>query len=384
MTDNETLDSAASEPNIFHFAPSELSQDAVLAYILSWAHPRHKNNSKLHKLGQDLLWALLRTVGKYVDRIENVVVRTQDNHIDVSVSINDSIFLIIEDKTNTGRHGGQIARYKEEAAAREENKGKDVVAVYFKTGNESHWGRPEPELAGCFFRKHFLEVLGDNPSTGNVIIENFRDYLQEWEDDTQSFGTVPMRYWSWRACQGYYQALEEELGQAENELKPQDVEELDYGWSYTANPAGGFLDFWWGFPAKSDKSRCRVIFQIQGGGDGQGNGYAYLYIRLSDVKNDDGEVVTISSDVRWDIWEKVVEPAAEQAGIKAIYSGRSGGWTANVAQLYFDGEEPGSYLATDENGKLDFVTSIERTKNALKLLNDIRDKIPDIASSTDA
>lgn len=47
--------------------------------------------------------------------ITKLCVDTQDNRIDVSIKINDSIFLIIEDKIYTGKHSNQIARYMKKA-----------------------------------------------------------------------------------------------------------------------------------------------------------------------------------------------------------------------------------------------------------------------------
>lgn len=105
-------------PNLFNHARSELSQDAWLAYILEWADPKYEKWPALHKLGQDLLLALLRKAGRKIGKIKTVIVKTQDHKVDISVDINEKIFMIIEDKIKTGPHGNQIERYKREAAAR--------------------------------------------------------------------------------------------------------------------------------------------------------------------------------------------------------------------------------------------------------------------------
>jgi hypothetical protein len=43
-------------PNLFHHATSELSQDAVLCWLLSWTKPEHSaDRPDLHQVGTDLL-----------------------------------------------------------------------------------------------------------------------------------------------------------------------------------------------------------------------------------------------------------------------------------------------------------------------------------------
>jgi len=240
----------SEKPNLFKFATSELSQDAVLAYMLAWAAPEHAKTTKLHKLGRDLLLALLaeseRTIErigpdseetpedeadriKYAirqikaDDIKTLDIKCQDNNIDVSLDINESLFVIVEDKTETMRHGDQIRRYKEAAKQRFESDGKsrEVVAVYLKTGNESASYHPAPERAGCFFRADVLDVLDKNQNTGSDIIEEFQIHLQRLEDDTKSFKESKLVAlddqgnsedgWSWNAHQGYFMHLEQKL-----------------------------------------------------------------------------------------------------------------------------------------------------------------------------
>lgn len=140
-----------SKPNIFEYATSELSQDAVLAYMLAWAAPEHAETTKLHELGQDFLRALLGKVGQKIDKIENVVVKTQDNNIDISVDINEKIFMIIEDKVDTMRHGDQIKRYKE--AAEETFKGNRQIVAILKPATNPLLTIPPLTWRAAFFVK---------------------------------------------------------------------------------------------------------------------------------------------------------------------------------------------------------------------------------------
>jgi hypothetical protein len=100
------------KPNLFHFATKELSQDAVIAWLLQWASPSNKvHDAELHACGQAFLHALLKTSDvDFTEPIEKVEVGRQWKNIDVWAKINDTQLLIIEDKTNSGRHSEQLTR----------------------------------------------------------------------------------------------------------------------------------------------------------------------------------------------------------------------------------------------------------------------------------
>ena len=107
------------KPNIYSFATSELSQDATLAYLLSWAKPEYRERYPvLNRLGEHLLRTLgeasaeARSEPNPLDNraIQVLEVGTQRDRMDVWAEINDSLILVIEDKTNTCEHSDQIAR----------------------------------------------------------------------------------------------------------------------------------------------------------------------------------------------------------------------------------------------------------------------------------
>lgn len=351
-----------SKPNIFDYATSELSQDAVLAYMLAWADLEHEETASLHKLGQDLLFAMLDKAGRNIQKIEKVTVRTQDNKIDVSVDINGEIFMIIEDKTVTMRHGDQILRYKDDAEKRgySKEKGYDMLAIYLKTGNESKWFHPEPERASCFFREDLLSVLDKNQNTNNDIVEEFRGYLQHWESNTQSFKKDKVSEWEYNAHEGYYINLEKEL-------KEEGKECGNYGWQYTNNPAGGFLEFWWAPVNQLKENSCEFGLQIRD--------CKTLFFRVTAMM-EGGEQIPVNSDIRWQLWEQIEQVADRfKGGVKVAWSGRAGGYSATIAQISFDGKEQDSCLVTNQEGMLDFSASVERFRMAIRFLNDVREKV---------
>jgi len=353
-----------SKPNIFDYATSELSQDAVLAYMLAWAHPDHKKMTKLHKLGQCFLRTLLAKAGQKIGGIEKVTVQTQDNHIDVSVDINEKIFMIIEDKVDTMRHGEQIKRYKEVAEERFDG-GRQVVAIYLKTGNESASYHPEPELAACFFRADVLGVLGANQNTGSDIIEGFRIHLQRLENDTNSFRESKLIAreddgqnkdgWSWHAHEGYFMYLERKLNWSE------------MGWGYTPNPSGGHLEFYSGWKCCSHMNNPQPHLALQ---------VIYnkgLYIRV--VKLGDDEKVY--AHFLYSFFERIEKCAEVEkfGGLSVRKPSRFGtGASANVAEIYFE-SEANDYRAADREGKIDLATTLDRLNLAMEFLQYICENI---------
>lgn len=384
----------SEKPNLFKFATSELSQDAVLAYMLAWAAPEHAETTKLHKLGRGLLLALLaeseRTIERIgpdseetpkdeavrikdairqieADDIKTVVVKTQDNNIDVSVDINESLFVIVEDKTETMRHGDQIKRYKDAAKQRFESDGKsrEVVAVYLKTGNESASYHPAPERAACFFRADVQDVLGKHQNTGSDIIEEFRIHLQRLEDDTKSFKESKLVAlddqgnsedgWSWHAHEGYFMHLEKKLDWDEK------------GWGYTPNPSGGHLEFYSGAQCCSHMGEPQPHLALQ---------VIYnkgLFIRIVRL----GDWEKVYAHFLYPFFEKIAKCAEAERfdGLHVRKPSRFGsGASANVAQIYFesDGDD---YRATNQDGKIDLDSTVNRLDQAMEFLRYICENI---------
>ncbi|MCY3868200.1 MAG: PD-(D/E)XK nuclease family protein [Gemmatimonadetes bacterium] len=185
-------------PNLYEFATKELAQDATIAYILAWADPKYrKSHPQLHALGTELLRSLLCTQEMDIPIIKTLQVKTQDVRIDILVRINvdqntDRIILIIEDKVSTTEHSNQIERYKEAAEKRYSGSYDHLIAVYLKTGNVSKEELPPKDKCGHFLRHDLIKILNGFQDTKNVIVDDFRTYLQRreerWKDDIRKKG----------------------------------------------------------------------------------------------------------------------------------------------------------------------------------------------------
>ena len=229
----ETIkESSNGIPNIFDFATSELSQDALFAWLIQWADPKYKDKDlAMFNLAQSFVRMLL---GDSNYPIKSINVGRQWKSIDVWVEINDDTFLVIEDKTNTSIHDNQLERYKSTVEEEYEGRRTKQYFAYVKTGNEPLSVIKNIEKAG--YRTisridliHCIEAYSGN----NTIIPSYLEFLYGIELETQSFRQLPVNDWGWYAWQGFYKELEQKLSLT--------------AWNYVSNPAGGFLGAWWHF-----------------------------------------------------------------------------------------------------------------------------------------
>ena len=68
-----------NHPNLFSFATSELSQDAFICWLLSWANPKISEPDKeLHQCAIAFIKALFKKHKKSVSEIKDIKIKKQD------------------------------------------------------------------------------------------------------------------------------------------------------------------------------------------------------------------------------------------------------------------------------------------------------------------
>ncbi len=221
-----------TRPNLFSYATSELSQDAMICWLLAWASPDCADeDSELHECGRRLIEALFKVHDrKPPENIRAVEVLKQYEHIDVFCVINGKYAVIIEDKTGTVNHSNQLKTYFEKI--RKDYPEKDILRIYYKTEDQSSYKKIKEEGYKAFLRREILDVLetyeGDNP-----ILLDYLNHLQCIENEVNSFLTKPIKKWTRYQWIGFFKRLQNELGLKEKH------------WRYVPNPSGGFLGFYW-------------------------------------------------------------------------------------------------------------------------------------------
>lgn len=340
------------KPNIFNYATKELSQDAVICWLIDWAGRKggqDKEDDALRDCGRRFVEALLAEHGASLDPdIEKVEIRQQDHSIDVLARINGRQVLLIEDKTSTGDHSGQLKRYYEAVVGgktelgevREEN----LFPIFFKTGNQSRAEEKRIEESvetgrsyKVFNRKEFLEKALNDYKGSNPILLDFRAYLQEWEDDANSFNDWKegeRTKWSWNAWQGFFRHLEGKLTHCR-------------GWGYVPNPQGGFLGLWW---SANDVEGGEMYLQLE------------IVTGKPDIQKLCFKVAVSNKEDRGamkDKWRKLV---SDEGGEEVELSRTRSGVTMTIALW----KNP--WLAFDSDGRLDKEATVANLKKAEEVL----------------
>lgn len=243
-----------NRPNLFSYATSELSQDAFFAWLARWADDSFSNeDASLNKLAKAFVKFLInKQFSDFNDEIITVKTGRKGflTNVDAWAIVNDKYLIVIEDKTNTGQHDNQLARYKKEAEGKGTRRFEQIIFLYIKTGNECQKEIRKIEEGGYAYvsRTDLLNLYASAGRTNNEIVDDYFTYLQRIEDATQSFRTMPIKEWGWSAWQGFYMYLE-------TKLQIND-------WHYTANPSGGFLGTNWAWTKWND---VYVYIQIEQG-----------------------------------------------------------------------------------------------------------------------
>jgi hypothetical protein len=228
------------KPNIFKYATSELSQDAFICWLLAWAKDENKSiNPKLHNLGIKFLKSLFEICKeKFPPNLNRIRIEKQYKRIDVLCMVNGQYALIIEDKTNTKNHFGQLERYVN--IVKEDFKSHKILPIYFKTGDQSNYDDVEANGYMPYLREDFMKVLNQGK---DLKIEDsiFRDYLElisELDNRRRNYLRFELKeiidnIRNHDAWIGFFMHLK-------GELKTGD-------WDYVSNPSGGFMGYWWNF-----------------------------------------------------------------------------------------------------------------------------------------
>ena len=240
------------KPNLFTHATSELSQDAFILWLLEWANPKCATEDKaLHETAQEFVRLLLENKDL---EIHSVDCKKQEHHIDVFAIVNEKYALIIEDKTYSSEHSNQVERYSKWVKKHKEYSKLELHCVYFKTGNESLYKlnklaeKYDLEHFTIVTRKDVLNVLHKTESH-NAILRDYVDHLQNLQDRTNSYLTLPITDWKSWEWQGFYMSLETELGSGD--------------WGYVANPNGGFWGFWWHWKQLCSRPEVELYLQFE-------------------------------------------------------------------------------------------------------------------------
>lgn len=222
------------KPNLFDYATSELSQDAFLCWLLKWGEAGlHSVDQELHRVATRFIHKVFSLHNRSLDEtIHQVRIIRQFKGLDVLAIINEKYAILIEDKTFTSEHSGQLERYLEEVKTNVVTRDYIPLPIYYKIVEQSNHRSIHKAGYQLFTRQEMIKILehDDWKIPKNAILADYLQHLKRLDDDINSYKTLPVAKWTMFSWQGFYCDL-------------QDV--LDGKWGYIANARGGFWGFWW-------------------------------------------------------------------------------------------------------------------------------------------
>lgn len=220
-----------SQPNIFDYATSELSQDAFLCYLISFGKEEYKEDFPREYI---LAHKFLAKCG-INEKEEILSVQRQVEHVDVLVTTKNYI-LIIEDKTYTNEHDDQIIRYVQSIRMQDNSITSDKIikVCYFKTGDyvyeyETSDDSVLPQENCCSLRRDDMLELLENNCAGNLIFESFYQHFNFVKERVKACDDADIMTWNAEKWFDYlYKILQ--------------GHKFNIGWVHNAR--GGFYGCW--------------------------------------------------------------------------------------------------------------------------------------------
>lgn len=323
-----------NKPNLFHFATSELSQDAFLCWFLAWATCEEPEYAGLRKSAQYFFQKL--TQGK-ISEVSQVEIKRQYKNIDVLVRVNNQYAIVIEDKTDTIHHSGQLERYYQHIL--EEYPAEAIFLVYLKTGDQGNYSHVVEAGYYPFLRGDFLDVLefAEKQGVDHPILVDFYDFLLDRELAFQSYQVLFPQNWTGESWKGFLNSLLPFLPGGD--------------WGYVAQRDGGFFGYWWGWKrGEFQSAHYEIYLQIE---------QERLAIKLHVPDREKAEVVR-------EYIRPIIFDHAQKHGLSIVQSGRLGKYM--TLAIFEKG-----YLRLDESGLFDKKVTLETLESIQQFWDSLTD-----------
>ena len=295
-------------PNIFKYATKELSQDAVICWLVACAK---EATGQLRECGEEFVRELMRCGdNSIIDATNGLTERyagsykvigileepkTQYQSIDVyfQAKVDGKVVsFVIEDKTHSEMHGEQLERYQN--VVKHDNINEDLIKlIYFKTGYVFEDEREQAEKAGysVFDSRAILKFLdSDRWASAHQILQQYADHLRgqvDWQEDQLK---------NYNLDQGFVQSefmvlLREGLRRLPGEKWPARANNVDgRAWTQYPHYDDDRIFFW-----RLDSKKPLRLIVSRKGAEKRG-------VRI-----------------RWDEWSDLFEKALTESGLKAAW-----------------------------------------------------------------
>lgn len=241
--------------NLFEYATSELSQDAFICWLASYAHEEAEKDAALNECARKMLEMFVPEFEGKNFKLLNVERQVDNVDVLLTVECEEKIYkIIVEDKTYTSEHDNQLNRYVEELAKKHEENAVIVKGVYYKTGFQSDLSSVKEAHYEIISREKMLDLMQQYvDKTNNQIFISYYNYWNSKQNLVETFKTLPVVDWSWWAVYGFYDHLHTKTDFLDNH-------EFKSNYSYVSNVAGGFECFH--MPLKDANKELFIVDQI--------------------------------------------------------------------------------------------------------------------------
>lgn len=241
--------------NLFEYATSELSQDAFICWLASYAHEEAEKDAALNECARKMLEMFVPEFEGKNFKLLNVERQVDKIDVLLTVECEKKVYkIIVEDKTYTSEHDNQLKRYVDGLAEKHEENTVIVKGVYYKTGFQSDLSSVEDAHYEIISREKMLNLMQQYvDKTNNQIFISYYNYWNSKQNLVETFKTLPVVDWSWWAVYGFYDHLHTKTDFLDNH-------EFKSNYSYVSNVAGGFECFH--MPLKDANKELFIVDQI--------------------------------------------------------------------------------------------------------------------------
>ena len=221
--------------NLFHYATSELSQDAFICWLLS--HGTNENKGTI--LYECAMTMLTEMCEHKCEPIEVKDIKRQYENIDVLVEVladnKETYWFIIEDKTGTSVHDKQLERYIETVKTKKETAEDRIIGVYYKSGIQGVFSEVKNAGYHIMCRDKILCVLSKYvEDSKSEILKDYYDNLNTAKIEAKQYKALPYKDWDWPQIEAFFDSL----------MSDEEFMNRFVGFEYVANQNGGFIAMW--------------------------------------------------------------------------------------------------------------------------------------------
>lgn len=282
--------------NLFTYATSELSQDAFICYLMSFALEDAKDDPVLKECAKKILAKMMGLCSEDWVKIELTNIKRQIHNIDIllSASYNDQNYkIIIEDKTYSSEHDNQLERYKEivkNKFEKEDIKETNIKEVYYKPTFQGNMENVKKAGYTIIGKDDIVKLLKPYcGKTNNRIILDYYEYWKNFHEDAKAYEGSLVKEWGRHQITAFYDYLQSMLIEKYEDFNGKRYT-VSYG--YVSNPSGGFYALWI-YPKEKNITinnyRTKIYFQIEitpNMSENADSGNIHLKLRVEDEEKE--------------------------------------------------------------------------------------------------